>query len=133
MTPTEIQLPTEHDVALFTDESILLSTLPEVNKQEPVQQGTHQLGHPDKADAEWSMFPTGTFVQVPRGSPVYDFALSNRCMVNATIAQRHPLTKASVRKLVAAVKASPDNPLHLIFLIHTNRIAMDYSKRAGEL
>ena len=110
----DIDMPISASVLRYTDEDLLLRSL---------MAGTEAVG---------GMFPRdGLVCEAPRGTPVYDFAISKRWMVNATIAANHPLSKATVKKLIARVQATAEDPLHLVFFVLNEKHAKEYSLRQG--
>lgn len=78
------------------------------------------------------IFPPLGVSHPPAGTPVYDYMIGPKCVVNATIASSHSIKKASCAKLVNRVGATPAEPLHLFFFVKDEEQAATYGNRGGE-
>ena len=100
----------------FEDERVLLNQLP-VEQQ-------------DDSSSDDTFFKRGSVYEPPANTPVYDFALNRRQLVQATLALYHPSSKAQAAGLVTTLGASPEDPLHLFFFVGNEDRAAKYSNRA---
>lgn len=112
----DIKIPAAGNVLEYASEDLLIDHL-------------QKQGHVENSD---ELFPSGRVRQPPYRTPVYDFAISPRWLVQVTLAKMHPIPKAHLQRLVRMVGATTGDPLHLVFFVFDEDCANEYSKRGGE-
>lgn len=109
----DVKIPTAKKLVRHTDEALLFASLAE--------------------STDPQFFPNvGEVFEAPRGTAVYDFAVNKRWFVNATTGRSHPIPTSGLANLVRAVGASATDPLHLVFFVLNESLAMAYAQRGRE-